>query len=100
MEGVFSRERVDLLRYNGFYIPDYVLDSRGYQMLVNYLGKSKSAISDPFGLAANFLSEELISDEDYMEATASNSSCEGGSHHVMDELLTGVALDPFKVIKL
>ena len=41
-----------------------------------------------------------MSDEGHTEATDSNSIHEGRNHHLMDELLTGVALDPIKFTKI
>ena len=78
----------------------FISSTKEYKVLQIYFGKLTRAITSPLTLAADLFSAELISEWTLIKATSENSSREMKSHYLLDELLSGVALDPTTLVKI
>ena len=81
-------------------IDSFIPPTKEYKVLQKYFGKLSRVITSPLTLAADLFSADLISEWTLIKATSENSSREMKSHHLLDELLSGVVLDPTNLVKI
>ena len=78
----------------------FIPSTKEYKVLQIYFSRLTRAITSPLTLAADLFSAELISEWTLKKATSENSSREMKSYHLLDELLSGVALDPTNLVNI
>ena len=78
----------------------FIPTTKEYKVLQKYFGRLTRVITSPLTLAADLFSAELISEWTLIKATSENSSRIVKSHCLVDELLSGVALDPTNFMKI
>ena len=79
---------------------NFIPSTKEYQVLKKYFGILTSSISEPVTLAANLYSADLISDSTRKKATSEYSSQEIRNHHILDELMTAIAIDSTNLTKI
>ena len=78
----------------------FIPSTKEYQVLQKYFGNLVRAISDPVIVAADMYSAGLISESTKTKANEETSSQERRSYHLLDELMSIVALDSTKFMKV
>ena len=78
----------------------YIPSTKEYQVLQKYFGKLTYAITDPVRLAADMFADNLISDSTRIKANNETSSQEARNHHIVNDLLIAVVIDPANFIKI
>ena len=78
----------------------FIPTTKEYKVLQKHFSRLTSVITSPLTLAADLFSAELISEWTLRKATSENSSRIVKSYHLLDELLSGVALDPTTLVKI
>ena len=78
----------------------FIPSTKEYQVLQKYYGRLSHAITSPVTLAADLYSAELISEWTLIKASFENSSREMRTHHLLDELRGGVAIDSTNLMKI
>ena len=81
-------------------IDSFIPSTKEYQVLQKYYGRLSRVITSPLTLAADLYSAELISEWTLTKATSENSSREMRTHHLLDELRGGVAIDSTNLMKI
>ena len=78
----------------------FIPSTKEYQVLQKYFGSLVRAISDPVIVAADLFSANLISESTKTKANEESSSGERRSYHLLDELMSVIALDSTKFMKV
>ena len=78
----------------------FIPSTKEYQVLQKYFGSLVRAISDPVIVAADLYSANLISEPTKTKANEETSSRETRSYDLLDELMSVVALDSTKFMKV
>lgn len=78
----------------------YIPSTREYQVLQKYFPELTFAITDPVRLAADLFKAELMSDSTRIKANNGTSSKETRNHHILNELMIAVTIDPTNLMKI
>ena len=78
----------------------YIPSTKQYQVLQKYFGPLVHTITDPVILAADLFSADLISESTRIRANTETSSRERRNCYILDELMSGVALDSSILTKI
>ena len=78
----------------------FLPSTKEYQVLQKYFYTLTRAITEPVRLAADLYSADLISESTRIRVNTETSTRESTNHHILDELMSGVALDPTKLLKI
>ena len=78
----------------------FIPSTKEYEVLQMYFGKLTDAITNPVRLAADLFAADLISTPTRRKANNETSSQEIRNHHILNELMVGVALDSTKLMDI
>ena len=78
----------------------FIASTKEYEVLQKYFGKLTDAITSPARLAADLFSPDLILAPKRMKANNETSSQETRNHHILNELMVGVASDSTKLMDI
>ena len=79
---------------------NFLLSTKEYQVLQKYFGSLMHTITDPVIIVADLYSADLISESTRTRANTETSTRKSRNHHILDELMSGVALDPTNLLKI